>query len=126
MKNSTDNITVLTADLKDLRATIESAQTFATAVCAELQRVQKENSELLAWVAGVEADNKTLRNEIARLRASETLVARTVRENTEKILSRGWKKENSSLGADLILMKRRNYKGDLELQRLANNAMTRH
>jgi len=125
MKNSTDNITVLTADLKDLRATIESAQTFATAVCAELQRVQKENSELLAWVAGVEADNKTLRNEIARLRASETLVARTVRENTEKILSRG-PCGNSSLGADLILMKRRNYKGDLELQRLANDAMTRH
>lgn len=94
MKNSTDNLTVLTADLKDLRATIESAQTFATAVCAELQRVQKENSELLAWVAGVEADNATLRNEIARLKGQTVQVDHR-------------------------------YKGDLEFQRLANDAMTR-
>jgi hypothetical protein len=123
MKNPTDN---LSNNMNELRATLESAQIFATLACAQLQRLQKENEDMRGWVAGVEADNATLRNEIARLRASETLVARTVRENTEKILSRGWKKENSSLGADLILMKRRNYKGDLELQRLANNAMTRH
>lgn len=129
MKNPTDN---LSNNMNELRATLESARAFATAVCAETQRLQKENEDLRGWVAGVEADNDTLRNEIVRLRAenarlreSETLVARTVRENREKILSRGWKKENSSFGADLILMKRRNYKGDLELQRLANNAMTR-
>jgi regulator of replication initiation timing len=122
MKNPTDN---LSNNMNELRATLESARAFATAVCTEVQRLQKENEDLRGWVAGVEADNATLRNEIARLRASETLVARTVRENTEKILSRGWKKENSSLGADLILMKRRNYKGELQLQRLANDAMTR-
>ena len=123
MKNPTDN---LSNNMNELRATLESARAFATAVCTEVQRLQKENEDLRGWVAGVEADNATLRNEIARLRASETLVARTVRENREKILSRGWKKENSSFGADLILMKRRNYKGELELQRLANDAMTRH
>jgi regulator of replication initiation timing len=123
MKNPTDN---LSNNMNELRATLESARAFATAVCTEMQRLQKENEDLRGWVAGVEADNATLRNEIARLRESETLVARTVRENREKILSRGWKKENSSFGADLILMKRRNYKGDLELQRLANDAMTRH
>jgi hypothetical protein len=94
--------------------------------------MQKENEDLLAWVACVEADNDTLRNEIARLRAevarlraNEDPVARCVRENREKIRSRGWVKENGRLGADLILTKRRNYKGDLELQRLADNAMTR-
>jgi len=122
MKNSTDNLGI---NANTIRATLESAQAFATAVCAELQRLKKENEDLRGWVAGVEADNATLRNEIARLRASETLVARTVRENTEKILSRG-PCGNSSLGADLILMKRRNYKGELQLQRLANDAMTRH
>jgi len=121
MKNPTDN---LSNNMNELRATLESARAFATAVCTEVQRLQKENEDLRGWVAGVEADNATLRNEIARLRASETLVARTVRENREKILSRG-PCGNSSLGADLILMKRRNYKGDLELQRLANDAMTR-
>ncbi len=121
MKNPTDN---LSNNMNELRATLESAQAFATAVCAELQRLRQENDDLRGWVAGVEADNATLRNEIARLRASETLVARTVRENTEKILSRG-PCGNSSLGADLIFMKRRNYKGDLQLQRLANDAMTR-
>jgi len=94
MKNPTDNITVLTADLKDLRATIESAQTFATAVCAELQRLEKENEDLRGWVAGVEADNTTLRNEIARLKG------RTVQVDHR-------------------------YKGDPDLQRLANDAMTR-
>jgi regulator of replication initiation timing len=122
MKNPTDN---LSNNMNELRATLESARAFATAVCTEVQRLQKENEDLRGWVAGVEADNATLRNEIARLRASETLVARTVRENTEKILSRG-PCGNSSLGADLILMKRRNYKGELQLQRLANDAMTRH
>jgi regulator of replication initiation timing len=122
MKNPTDN---LSNNMNELRATLESAQAFATAVCTEVQRLQKENEDMRGWVAGVEADNATLRNEIARLRASETLVARTVRENTEKILSRG-PCGNSSLGADLILMKRRNYKGELQLQRLANDAMTRH
>jgi len=121
MKNPTDN---LSNNMNELRATLESARAFATAVCTEVQRLQKENEDLRGWVAGVEADNATLRNEIARLRASETLVARTVRENTEKILSRG-PCGNSSLGADLILMKRRNYKGELQLQRLANDAMTR-
>jgi hypothetical protein len=121
MKNPTDN---LSNNMNELRATLESARAFATAVCTEVQRLQKENDDLRGWVAGVEADNATLRNEIARLRASETLVARTVRENTEKILSRG-PCGNSSLGADLILMKRRNYKGELQLQRLANDAMTR-
>lgn len=130
MKNPTDN---LSNNMNELRATLESARAFATAVCAETQRLQKENEDLRGWVAGVEADNDTLRNEIVRLRAenarlreSETLVARTVRENREKILSRGWKKENSSFGADLVLRATRNtYTGDLSLQRLANNAMTR-
>jgi regulator of replication initiation timing len=92
MKNPTDN---LSNNMNELRATLESARAFATAVCTEVQRLQKENEDLRGWVAGVEADNATLRNEIARLRASETLVAR-------------------------------NYKGELQLQRLANDAMTRH
>lgn len=98
MKNSTDNINEHIEALQNANAraqeTLESARIFATAICTEVQRLQKENEDLLAWVAGVEADNATLRNEIARLKG------RTVQVDHR-------------------------YKGDPNLQRLANDAMTR-
>jgi predicted nuclease with TOPRIM domain len=92
MKNSNDNLGI---NANSIRATLESAQAFATAICVELQRLEKENEDLRGWVAGVEADNTTLRNEIARLKG------RTVQVDHR-------------------------YKGDPDLQRLANDAMTRH
>jgi predicted nuclease with TOPRIM domain len=62
-------------EILNLRESLKSAHAVATAFATKIQEVEAENKELhemvddlAAWNEGVEADNDTLRKEIARLR----------------------------------------------------------
>ena len=62
-------------DIRELRASLKSAHAVATAFATTIQELEYENKELhemvddlTAWNEGVEADNDTLRKEIARLK----------------------------------------------------------
>jgi uncharacterized protein YlxW (UPF0749 family) len=63
------------AEILNLRESLKSAHAVATAFATKIQEVEAENKELhemvddlAAWNEGVEADNDTLRKEIARLK----------------------------------------------------------
>ena len=62
-------------EILDLRESLKSAHAVATAFATKIQELEAENKELhemvddlSGWVAGVEADNDTLRKDIARLK----------------------------------------------------------
>ena len=71
-------------DIRELRASLKSAHAVATAFATTIQELEHENKELhemvddlTAWNEGVEADNDTLRKEIARLKEERNEIRRS-------------------------------------------------
>jgi hypothetical protein len=71
-------------DIRELRASLKSAHAVATAFATTIQELEYENKELhemvddlTAWNEGVEADNDTLRKEIARLKEERNEIRRS-------------------------------------------------
>jgi predicted nuclease with TOPRIM domain len=68
----------------EMRESLKSAHAVATAFATKIQELEAENKELhemvddlSGWVAGVEADNDTLRKEIARLKEERNEIRRS-------------------------------------------------